>query len=112
MKSEEKLQIERKANFAALLFSKPNTSNFARSQQNFAAAFLQHIDYAVFCMAAATGARQTIAVCQNRQNISGDFAYLFSTLLFISCMKYLGRNSGDMEDCEPAYPAIHPYAVV
>jgi hypothetical protein len=83
MKSQEKLQIERKANFAALLFSKPNTVIFAKSQQNFAAAFLQHFDYAVFCMAAATGARQTIAVCQNSQNISDDFAYHLSTLLFI-----------------------------
>jgi hypothetical protein len=83
MKSQEKLQIERKASVVALLFSKPNTSIFARSQQNFAAAFLQHFDYAVFCMAAATGARQKIAVCQNSQNISGDFAYHLSTLLFI-----------------------------
>jgi hypothetical protein len=80
-----------------------------RSQQNVAAAFLQHFDYAVFCMAAARpcnwGQASNYWVLK-KPNISEDFAYLLSTLLLISCIKYLGQNSDDMEYSDPASGAF------
>jgi hypothetical protein len=66
------------------IFSKSNTNIFARSQKNFAAAFLQHFDYAVFCMAAARpcywGQANNYWVLK-KPNICEDFAYLLSTVV-------------------------------
>ncbi len=44
------------------------------------------------------GQENNCCAFRKSQNISEDFAYLCSTLLFISCMKYLVQNSSDMDD--------------